>query len=80
MELHHIGFKKWKPECLVTELAAREEEEEKKKLLPIPPSYRKLVLLCIIKLAIKMLFLTENSGEHPDLNISYCSSQTFAEM
>ena len=26
----------------------------------------KLVLLCIIKLAIKMLFLTENSGEHPD--------------
>ena len=26
----------------------------------------KLVLLCIIKLAIKMLFLTENSGKHPD--------------
>lgn len=68
MELHHTGFKKWKPECLVTELAAREEEEEKKKtncclFLQVT---EKLVLLCIIKLAIKMLFLTENSGEHPD--------------
>ena len=26
-----LVLKKWKPECLVTELAAREEEEEKKK-------------------------------------------------
>ena len=45
MEIQHIGFKKWKSECLVTELTAREEKTNKqtkpKKLLPVPPSYRK---------------------------------------
>lgn len=43
------------------------QQDQKKKLLPIPPSTGKLVLLCVIKLDMKILFLAEKSGKHPDL-------------
>lgn len=42
------------------------QQEKKKKCCLFLQAAEKLVLLCIIKLAIKMLFLTENSGKHPD--------------